>query len=171
MTNTAIASQYHASLAMLRKAVETCTDDLWDASVGRHPFWLIAYHGLYYADLYLVGNMDRFERPEFARKDEQYMSNLPHPPHDAVEIGEPYTKEQILSFEDRCRKRVDEVVLAETPESLGVESEIEWIPFSRFELHLYNVRHIQHHVAQLSLELKFQTGTGVDWIGVVDSAS
>ena len=168
MNNNAIVSQYHAALQMLRNAVETCTDDLWDASVGRHPFWLIAYHALYYADLYLVGKLEAFERPDFGRENEQYMSNLPHPPHAPVEIGEPYTKEQILAFEKRCRQRVDDVVPNETEDVLAAESEIAWIPFSRFELHLYNIRHIQHHVAQLSLELKFQTGTGVEWIGVVE---
>ena len=169
MTNNAIASQYHASLAMLRKAVETCSDDLWDGSVGRHPFWLIAYHAMYYTDLYLVGNLESFERPEFGRENEQYMGKLPFPPHDTIEPGEPYTKEQLLNFETRCRQRVDEVIPAETPESLAAPVDLEWIPFSRFELHLYNIRHIQHHVAQLSLELKFQTGTGVDWISVVES--
>lgn len=166
MTNTAIAGQYHASLAMVSTAFETCPDDLWDASVGRHPFWLIGYHALYYTDLYLAGSEEAFVPPEFGRDNEQYMERLPVPPHDEVEIGEPYQRQQLLDWCNRCRAKVDEIVLAETPESLAADSDFSWIPFSRLELHIYNIRHIQHHVAQLSLELKFQTGTGVEWVGV-----
>ena len=29
-----------------------------------------------------------------------------------------------------------------------------WLPFSRLELHLYNLRHIQHHTGQLSAYLR-----------------
>jgi hypothetical protein len=37
--------------------------------------------------------------------------------------------------------------------------------FSRAELHVYNIRHIHHHAAQLSLRLRLDTGRGVDWVG------
>ncbi len=168
MNTQAIAGQYHAALQMLRTALETCPDDLWDASVGRHPFWLIGYHALYYTDLYLSGSEGAFEFPAFGRENEQYMEKLPIPPHDAIEIGEPYERQQLIDWCERCRSRVDEIVLAETDETLAAEVDFEWIPFSRLELHLYNLRHIQHHIAQLSLELKFQTGQGVDWVGVAD---
>jgi hypothetical protein len=36
---------------------------------------------------------------------------------------------------------------------------------SRAELHIYNIRHIQHHAGQLSLRLRLETGEGVDWVG------
>jgi hypothetical protein len=166
MNNQAIAGQYHAALQMLRTVLETCPDDLWDASVGRHAFWLIGYHALYYTDLYLAGSLDAFTRPEFGRENEQYMEKLPHPPHEAIEIGEPYDRVDLLTWCDRCRKQVNDIVLAETTDSLAADVDLEWISFSRLELHFYNLRHLQHHVAQLSLELKFQTGTGVDWVGV-----
>ena len=168
MNNQAIANQYHASLQMVRNAVETCTEDLWDASVGRHPFWLIAYHALYYADLYLDQDENTFQPPAFGREDEHYMEKRPFEPFDPIEPGEPYPQQQLLDYETHCRARVNEIVLSETAESLAADAGFSWIPFSRFELHFYNIRHIQHHAAQLSLELKFQTGTGVDWIGVVD---
>ena len=49
--------------------------------------------------------------------------------------------------------RVNEVVLPETEAELSADAGFEWIPFSRAELHVYNIRHIQHHAAQLSLTL------------------
>lgn len=166
MNTQAIAGQYHASLQMLRTALETCTDDLWDASVGRHPFWLIGYHALFYADMYLCGSQDAFTPPPFGRENEQYMEKLPFEPFDPVEIGEPYERQQLLDWCDCVRKQVDDVVLAESEEAMAAVADFPWMEFSRAECHLYNIRHIQHHVAQLSLELKFQTGTGVTWVGV-----
>ena len=169
MINQAIVGQYHASLSMLRTALETCPDDLWDASVGRHPFWLIGYHALFYADMYLAGSQDAFSPPEFGRENEHYMEKLPFEPfepYEAVEIGEPYQRQRLLDWCDKCRANVDKIVPAESAEDLAAEADFPWMEFSRTECHLYNIRHIQHHVAQLSMELKFQTGTGVEWAGV-----
>jgi hypothetical protein len=51
---SALKSQYHATLAMLRAAIRRCPDDLWTGSGGHaNPFWRIAYHTLFYAHLYL----------------------------------------------------------------------------------------------------------------------
>jgi hypothetical protein len=36
---------------------------------------------------------------------------------------------------------------------------------SRAELHVYNVRHIQHHAAQLILRLRLDTDVDVPWVG------
>ncbi len=166
MKTDAIVSQYQAALSMLRTAIETCPDDLWDASVGRHAFWLIAYHTMFYTDLYLAGSEEGFELPEFARPGEQYFDKRSDSPNE--EIGEPYSREQLLAYHASCIERLEATVPGETEADLTADVSLEWIPFSRFELHLYNIRHIQHHVAQLSLELKFQTGTGVDWVGVVE---
>ncbi len=168
MNTQAIVAQYRAALSMLKSAIETCPEDLWDASVGRHPFWLIAYHALYYTDLYVAGSEQNFVAPDFGRDDEQYMEKRPFPPFEPIELGEPYTREQLLSFHDKCSRLVEEVVPAETADDLAADAEFDWISFSRFELHLYNLRHVQHHIAQLSLELKFQTGTGIEWVGVAE---
>lgn len=165
MSTEAIANQYRAALSMLRTAIDTCPDDLWDASVGRHAFWLIAYHTMFYTDLYLRGTEEGFEPPEFARPDEHYFEGRADASDEPIELGEPYTREQLLAYHADCVARVEATVPRETDEDLAADVPLEWIPFSRFELHLYNIRHIQHHVAQLSLELKFQTGVGVEWVG------
>jgi hypothetical protein len=39
-----LKSQYHASLAMLRDAVERCPDELWQAPGHVSAFWQVAYH-------------------------------------------------------------------------------------------------------------------------------
>jgi hypothetical protein len=37
---------------------------------------------------------------------------------------------------------------------LNDNSGFEWYPYSRFELHINNIRHIQHHTAQIIERLK-----------------
>src|SRR5437667_12873733 len=60
---SALKSQYHATLAMLRTAIRRCPDDLWTArSDHANPFWRIAYHTLFYTHLYLQPN-NRVFRP------------------------------------------------------------------------------------------------------------
>ena len=57
MTNEALRpilkSQLHASLAMLKDAIEKCPDDVWLDERYTNRYWQIAYHALFYAHLYL----------------------------------------------------------------------------------------------------------------------
>ncbi len=58
---SALKSQYHPSLAMLRTVVRACPEDLWSSSNGHaNPYWRIAYHTLHYTNLYLQPNSESF---------------------------------------------------------------------------------------------------------------
>ncbi|KPJ52053.1 hypothetical protein AMJ39_08795 [candidate division TA06 bacterium DG_24] len=48
----------------------------------------------------------------------------------------------------------------------GDPSGFPWLPFNRFELHLYNIRHIQHHAGQLIERLRSQGVTDFEWVGI-----
>ncbi len=37
---------------------------------------------------------------------------------------------------------------------LDADSGFYWLPFNKFELQLYNIRHIQHHTGQLTDRLR-----------------
>ena len=50
-----------------------------------------------------------------------------------------------------------------TPASFQNESGFSRLPFSRGELHLYNIRHVQHHVGQLSAYLRRIVEDGEQW--------
>jgi uncharacterized damage-inducible protein DinB len=63
-----------------------------------------------------------------------------------------------------------ETIAAETLQSLQAPSGFEWIKFSRGELHLYNIRHLQHHAGQLSACLRrlnpsLRDRNSLPWIG------
>src|SRR5262249_38512334 len=47
-----LKSQYHASLAMLREAIERCPSEEWLSTNHKNAFWQVSYHTLFFAHLY-----------------------------------------------------------------------------------------------------------------------
>ncbi len=52
----------------------------------------------------------------------------------------------------------------ETDDTLRGENGFSWHKISRGELHVYNIRHIQHHAAQLSLRLRLNADIDIPWV-------
>lgn len=160
----ALLSQYRAALRMHRSAIEECPDSLWADETPRNRFWNLSYHALFYTHLYASESEELFEPWEKARPNCHYMGRLPYPPHTAFELGPPYTQDHMLEYV----ALVEQSLLHSLPkEDLSAASGFEWIPFDRLELHLYNLRHLQHHTGQLIDRLSSVTEAGVQWVGRV----
>ena len=56
------------------------------------------------------------------------------------------------------------MITEETADTLNARCGFERLPFSRAELHISNIRHIQHHAAQLSLRLRLDSNTDIPWV-------
>jgi hypothetical protein len=156
-----IISQYGAALRMLRSAIEACPDELWESDSYENRFWHIAYHVLFYTHLYLSASESAFVPWEKSKPWYQFMGPLPWPPHDKPKIGEPYTRSAILEYWEWLGERVPTHV-REVP--FDDPSGFPWLPFKRFELHLYNIRHIQHHAGQLIERLRGEGMTDFGWV-------
>ena len=74
----ALKDQYHASLSMLKPAIEQCPVDLWTG--GTIAFWRVAYHTLFFTHLYLQPNVQSFRPWEHHRDEHQFLGPLPEPP-------------------------------------------------------------------------------------------
>ena len=48
-----VTSQFQATLSMMEQTVRTCPEEMWDEPGQANPFWRVAYHALFYVDLYL----------------------------------------------------------------------------------------------------------------------
>ncbi len=159
----AFRSQFQAAIRTLRKAIETCPDDLWTDDSFGNTYWRVAYHALHYTHLYLSPSEAQFSSWPKAREHVYYLGDRLHwPPHDEIVVGEPYSKADLIEYADRIEAELPSLLDATSLES---ESGFEWIPFGRFELHLYNLRHAQHHAGQLIERLRTSADTGVGWIG------
>lgn len=158
-----ILSQYRASLRMLRSTIAACPADLWDAAGDVNRFWHIAYHALFYTNLYLSRTEQAFQPWEKARPEYNFLGPLPWPPHAKPKIGEPYSQAEVLEYCDWLCERVPGLLRAVDLDEAS--SGFPWIPLGRLELHIYSIRHIQHHSGQLIERLRRAGLGGVDWVG------
>ena len=156
--------QYGAAIDTLDDAIERCPDSLWTTILWKDTddvrygqFWFVAYHTIFWLDLFLTGSMEGFAPPPpFIR------GALP---------AQPYTKEQILAYLAQCRSRCQSTIAALTEEKARQRCVFEWMEPSFLELQLYCMRHIQEHAAQLSLVLGQHDVTGFDWIAQARDAA
>lgn len=161
MRHDVIVSQYLAALKMLRAAVEACPETLWDRSSDRNRFWVIAYHTVYHAHLYLSPSQETFEPWEVEVKG--------HPAFGRDHLGDwrklsaedVYSKADILAYCDHVTELVAPLVQAV---DFDASSGFDWLRFSRGEAHFDNIRHIQHHAGQLIERLRQEVDQAVDWI-------
>jgi hypothetical protein len=172
MLRTAFKSQYHAALAMLKDAIERCPDELWVSGEYLNPYWRIAYHTLYFTHLYLQPHVAAFRPWEHHQTGIQDMDDVPAPPeileltelpHRPPRTGLPYTKTQVLAYWNVCELMIDDAV--DALDLLSAESGFSWYKVSKTEHQIVNIRHIQHHTAQLGDRLRKEENIGIDWVG------
>jgi hypothetical protein len=156
-----IASQYRASLLMLRRAVAECPETAWDDPAQKNRFWHVAFHVLFYTHLYLQETEGAFAPWAKHRGETQFLGPLPWPPHRDPKIGAPYSPGEILEYLDLVEDEIGRRVPAM---DLDAPSGFDWLPFGKLELQLYNIRHVQHHAGQLIDRLR-AFGISVGWVG------
>jgi DinB family protein len=157
-----VQSQYLAALAMMREAVTLCPERLWHTPEVKNQFWHIAYHALFYTDLYLHRSESDFAAWPKHRDEYHSLGPLPWAPDRLPKIGEPYSREDILEYLDYCR---DQVIAKVADLDLAGSSGFHWLPFGKLELQFYNIRHLQHHVGELAERLGTQASVDIAWVG------
>jgi DinB superfamily len=170
---TALWRQFGAAIDMLENALVACPASLWQErlwSVSPPPeflpqfaeFWYVTFHALVWLDLYLSGvPEEEFAPPApFAQGVLDSVEALPE---------RPYTKEELRAYLMSTRQKCHTQLLELTDEQARRPVEYPWSkvqPISYLELHLYTLRHVQEHAAQLSLFLG-QHGIpdeALDWV-------
>jgi len=145
-----IQSQYLATLAMLKQAIEKCPDTLWNDPADKNRFWHVAYHTLFYTHLYLQPTEQDFRPWAKHRK-----------AHDLAQTADPYSQAEILEYLAFCQQQVAERV----PQlNLDAESGFDWLPLGKAELQIYNIRHLQEHAGELMERLGSRAGIDIDWV-------
>ena len=130
-TQKIIQSQYLAALAMLKQAIVKCPPVAWDNPKDRDRFWFVAYHTLRYAHQYLKAQDKGYPRWEQRLHSQQ---------------GVPFSKEEIL---ERLAN-VERDVIEQLPlMHLDGRTRAAGPLANKFELQLYNIRHIQQHTGEL----------------------
>jgi hypothetical protein len=158
-----LINQFEAALCTLEMCIVRCPDAAWDGRVGKLMFCQVAFHTLFYTDFYLGLNEESFRRQPFhlANSDlfRDYEELLDRP---QVLL---YDKPGVKAYLEYCRNKAADAISVETADSLVAPCDFPRRNMTRAELHVYNIRHIQHHAAQLSLRLRLDFGENIPWVG------
>ncbi len=158
-----VASQFNAALSMMEQTVKSCPEELWNVPGQANPFWRVAYHALFYVDLYMQPSEDEMKLWENAKDGYQFLGPTPWPPHEQPQAEQPYSPEEILAYIEHLRSFVASTV---PTVDLSAPSGFHWLPFDKLELQIYNIRHLQQHIGDLSTILLTQANREIDWVGM-----
>lgn len=161
---TVIWQQFGAAIDDLDHAIRDCPEALWHESLwedtGQWPgfgqFWYVAYHALFWLDLYLTGAEEGFTPPvPFTLIEQDDQGPMPE---------RPYTKAELRGYLAACRQRCRATIEGTTDEAANRRCRFGWGEVSFVELLLYNMRHVAGHAAQLNMAIGQRTGAGPVWV-------
>lgn len=161
---TGIWQQFGASIDFLAQTINACPDTLWRAPLWRTPnkppelaqFWYVAYHTLFWLDLYLTGTEEGYLPPvPFTLIEQDDEGPIPE---------RTYTKDDLLAFLKDCRQRCQDTIEALTEESARRQCVFGWGECSFLELLIYNLRHVHGHASQLNMLLGQNGVSAPDWV-------
>ena len=160
----AIAGQFEAALCMLGACIERCPEELWSRPIANLKFCQVAFHALFFADYYLEPGEDEFRQQAYHREHPELFRDY----EELEDRPQRHISDQAAIFDylAHCRRKLQAVLAAETAESLAAPCGFRRRGgISRAELYLLNLRHLQHHAAQLSLRLRLDAGIEIPWVG------
>ncbi|MCA9867099.1 MAG: DinB family protein [Anaerolineae bacterium] len=154
---TSLWQQFGAAIDTLNDAINLCPDHLWTAVVwpdeedARYgQFWFIAYHTLFWLDLFLTGSSEGFAPPApFIR------GALP---------DHPYTQDEVRAYLVQCRAKCRATIEGLTDERARQRCPFRWMEPTFLELQFYCMRHVMEHAGQLGYFLGQQGVAGIDWV-------
>lgn len=145
--------QFGAAIDMLENAVADCPESLWN---DKSLFWYNAYHTIFFLDYYLSEDADKFKPPE------PYSLSEFNPDGELPERV--YTKPELLSYVDYCRDKCRKLISSLSDENLQKRFKNQYMDYSRLEILLDNIRHVQHHTGQLNLLIRQSGNVPPDWV-------
>jgi hypothetical protein len=153
--------QFGASIDMLKNAIMRWPEESWDSST---KFFYNAYHCLVFLDYYITIPAEYFSSPlPFTIK---APAEIPEDAIDDIIPDRIYSRQELLDYLQLSREKCRQVVGSLTEEKLAER----WIEkdsdrnYAVLELLLYNMRHVQHHAAQLNMLLRREINDAPGWV-------
>jgi hypothetical protein len=152
--------QFGAAMDMFENALRACSAELWDRRMWvQYPefseFWYVAFHTLFWVDLYLDGAVDGFQPPAPFPTSELEAGALP---------PRQYSQDELLAYLEHCRRKCRETIAGLTDEKARRICKFPWGELCFAELLIDNLRHVQEHGAQLSMFLGQQQDSDACWL-------
>ncbi|MCI5081594.1 MAG: DinB family protein [Saprospiraceae bacterium] len=155
-------NQFGASIDMLINVIANCPDEYFQAN---RRFFYIAFHSALFLDYYLT-----IPPTDFSPTLSFSPTKLKNRPPEAVDDLIPeknYSKEEIIHYLRQSRAKCKAVIDSLTDENLEERftegSEPNDMDYPILEILLYNMRHTQHHAAQLNLLMRQEFEQHMEW--------
>jgi hypothetical protein len=152
----AVWQQFGAAIDMLSNAMEHCPESVWGDRSQNPEFWYVAFHTLFYLDLYLSDSETGFKPPApFTLGEMDERGLMPE---------RVYTQEELRNYLAHGRTKCLTRIRSMSDEEAGRRCGFSWLDLSVGEMLLYNMRHVQHHAGQLNLILRQRVDAAPRWV-------
>ena len=149
--------QFGAAIDMLENAIAACPDELWGDQDRNPQYWYVVYHTLFWLDFYLSESTEGFMPPApFTLAEMDPRGVFP----DRV-----YAKAELMTYLEHGRAKCRAVLAGMTPELAFAPRRFGSVDGTLLESLIYNLRHVQHHSAQLNLLLRQEIDDAPRWVG------
>lgn len=156
-TRRILTGQFLAALDMLENAMNACPERLWSVPAhGWQQYWYLVHHTLFWTDCYLADSAQAY---------------VPPPPFGLEELDPAgvmpprvYSRAELATWLERCRERCRVSIGSLTDENALEPAGFPHQRLNRLELLLDNLRHVQHHTAQLNLILRQTVDSAPRWV-------
>lgn len=142
-----IWNQFGASIDMLINVISNCPELYFEQN---KRFYYITFHSVIFLDYYLTIQKES--------------------PKEAIDDLIPdkiYSKEELIDYVKKSREKCKQLIFTLTDEKLNLhfkegdgENDMD---YPILEILLYNMRHTQHHVAQLNMLIRQDFDTHLEW--------
>jgi hypothetical protein len=155
-------NQLGASIDMLTNAIINCPDDYF---ATQKRFYYIAFHSTIFLDYYTTFPPSKFAPMlSFTQKEPK---DIPKEAIDDLIPDKIYSKQEIVAYLIQSREKCKQLIDALTDEKLNERfkegDEQNDMDYPILEMLLYNMRHTQHHAAQLNMILRQDIDKHMQW--------
>ncbi|MBK6773256.1 MAG: DinB family protein [Ignavibacteria bacterium] len=150
---TILWKEFGAAIDMLENAVAACPESRWK---DNSKFWYNAYHVIFFLDYYLTEEEEKFHPPApFTLSEFNAEGEMPE---------RVYDKSELITYIRYCREKCRKLISELTDENMQKRFINKYRNYSRLEIIIYNLRHVQHHAGQLNLLLRQNGNEPPDWV-------
>jgi hypothetical protein len=155
-------NQFGAGIDMLINVISNCPENYFSTN---RRFYYIAFHSTIFLDYYLTIPPGDFS-PLFSFT-QKGPDDRPLEAIDDVIPDKIYSKKEIVDYLKRSREKCRQVVYALTDEKLNERfkegNDPNDMDYPVLEILLYNLRHTQHHTAQLNMLIRQDFNEHMPW--------
>jgi len=161
-TKTIVWNQFGASIDMLINVVSNCPNNFFEQNPR---FYYIAFHSTIFLDYYLtIPPSDFLPLLSFTQKEK---NDRPKEAIDDLIPDKVYSKQEVVEYlnksREKCRQLIDSLTEEKLSEKFKEGDEPKDMDYPILEILLYNMRHTQHHTAQLNMLLRQYIEKHMEW--------